>query len=143
MPLNQLPGQDAIIAQLKTIVGANVYQGQYVTDGAIPPIDAQGLFEPYITTIFGATYRGHEPGIVSERYNSMNTTVTVYCASPDDRLTRSFIDDVRDKLIGFIPTDCTELKPNGGYIYVDADLGVNRYVHAVVFSYTTNMTYVA
>lgn len=142
MPLSQVPAQDAIMAQLETIPGIDVYTGQYLTDGASPPMDANGLFKPYITTVFGASYLGADRGIVSERQNTLRTTVTVYCASPSDRITRQYIDRVREKLIGFIPPDATQLQAFGGYIYVDADLGVNRYVHSAVFQYTTNMSYV-
>lgn len=142
MPISQVPGQDDIMEQLRTIEGVEVYEGQYLTDGAVPKTNTQGLFEPYITTVFGASYMGADRGIVSERYNTMRTTVTVYVVSPSDRLTRQYLDIVRDKLLGFIPEDGTQLQPYGGYDFVDADLGVNRYVHSAVFQYSTNMSYV-
>ena len=141
MAISQVPGQDDIISELETIVGVDVYTGQYLTDGAIPRLDDNGLFPPYITTVFGATYQGSSRGIVSERLNTMRTTVTVYVISPTDRLTRQYLDQVRDKLLGFIPEDGTELQAFGGYDFVDADLGVNRYVHSAVFQYDTNMGY--
>lgn len=139
MAISQLTGQNDIITQLKTISGVQVYEGQYLTDGAIPDLTESGLFTPYITTVFGPSYQGLDRGIISERLNTMRTTVTVYAVSPSDNLTRQVIDKVRDKLLGFKPTDATELAVYGGYNFVDADLGVNRYVHAAVFTYTTNM----
>ncbi len=143
MPISQLPGQDQIITQLKTIPGVDVYEGQYLTDGSMPDDanSASGLFKPYITTIFGSSYEGEDRGIVSERLNPLRTTVTVYAISPGDNLTRQLLDRVRDKMLGFVPIDGTELSAYGGYTFVDADLGVNRYVHAAVFEYTTNMSY--
>lgn len=141
MSLSQITGQNDIIAQLKTIPGVQVYEGQYLTDGAIPDMTDSGLFKPYITTVFGASYEGNSRGIVSERLNTLRTTVTVYAVSPSDNLTRQVIDKVRDKLLGFKPTDATELAAYGGYNFVDADLGVNRYVHAAVFEYSTNLAY--
>lgn len=143
MPLNQVPGQNDILAQLRTIPVIPVYEGQYLTDGAKPPMWEGGIFQPYITTVFGATYQGHDRGIVSERYNSVVTTVTVYCVAPTDKISRQYLDTVREKLTGFIPTDGTQLAPYGGYNYVDADLGANRYVNSAVFRYTTNMAYSA
>ncbi len=141
MPISQVPGQSDIMDELKTIPGVDVYEGQYLTDGAIPNMDAQGMFTPYLTTIFGANYRGAEPGIVSEQYNTLKTTVTVYVVSPGDKLTRVLLDQVNEKMLGFIPTDGTPLEAYGGYNFVDADLGANRYVHAAVYSYTSNMGY--
>jgi len=143
MPLDQVPGQDDIIVQLKTIPGVDVYEGQYTPDGVTPPMDTNGMFKPYITTVFGASYQSKDRGIASERYNTVVTTVTVYCATPIDRVTRQYIDRIRNVLVGYIPTDCTQLAPYGGYIYVDSDLGVNRYVHSAVFRYTTNLSYSA
>lgn len=141
MAISQIAGQDDIMALLRTIDGADVYEGQYLTDGAVPSLDENGLFPPYITTIFGATYQGSSRGIVSERYNTLRTTVTVYAVSPTDRLTRQYIDEVRELLLGFTPTDGTQLEAFGGYDFVDADLGVNRYVHSAVFQWDTNMGY--
>lgn len=139
MAIAQLAGQDAIVTALKTIVGVDVYEGQYVTDGSYPPMDDNGYFVPYLTTVFGSSYQGPDRGIVSERYNNLRTTVTVYSVAPIDRLSRQFNDAVRDKLLGFIPPDGTQLKAYGGYTYVDSDLGKNRYIHASVFQYSTNM----
>lgn len=142
MPLEQVPAHDSILAQLKTIQGIDVYEGQYITDGSIPKLDVNGLFPPYATTVFGASYEGTSRGIVKEKYNTLRTTVTVYVIAPTDRLTRQYVDKAREALLGFIPTDGSPLKPYGGYDFVDADLGVTRYVHSLVFSYETNMTIV-
>lgn len=141
MALDMLAGQDDIMDALRAIEGVDVYEGQYLTDGAVPSLDENGLFPPYITTIFGAVYQGSSRGIVSERLNTLRTTVTVYVVSPTDRLTREYIDKVRDALLGLVPTDGTELQAFGGYDFVDADLGVNRYVHSSVYQYDTNMGY--
>jgi len=140
MAIAQLAGQDSIVAALETIQGVDVYEGQYVTDGSHPPMDENGYFVPYLTVVFGSSYQGPDRGIVSERYNNLRTTVTVYSVAPIDRLSRQFKDAVAEKLLGFVPTDGTQLEAYGGYTYVDADLGKNRYVHAAVFSYSTNMS---
>ena len=140
MSLSQVPGHDSIVTALKTIQGVTVYEGQYLTDGAVPDMDANGLFPPYITTVFGASYLGTSRGIVTERYNTMRTTCTVYVITPTDRLTREYIDKVRDKLIGFAPTDGTPMHVFGGYEFVDSDLGVNRYIHSTVLQYESNVS---
>jgi hypothetical protein len=140
MAIAQVDAREDIITQLETIPGVDVYRGQYLTDGAVPQMTEDGLFPPYITIVFGASYAGYSRGIVSERLNTLRTTVTVYVVSPSDSITLDFIDQVNDKMLGFVPTDGTELKAYGGYDYVDADLGVNRYVHSLVFTYQTNMS---
>ena len=132
---------DEIIAQLNTIQGIDVYRGQYVPGDAVPEQDANGLFKPYATVVFGGNYQGDSRTIASLRYNTIRTTCTVYVVAPDDRLSVEFLSKVRDKLWGFTPTDSTPLDIYGGYDYVDSDLGVNRYVHAQVFEFSTNMTY--
>jgi hypothetical protein len=140
MSIAQVPGHDSIITQLKTITGVEVYEGQYLTDGVVPKQDNNGLFPPYITVVFGASYAGTSRGIVTERYNTMRTTCTVYVVSPTDKLTRQYIDQVRDKLLAFQPVDGTPMTPFGGYDFVDADLGVNRYIHSAVFQYESNVS---
>jgi len=141
MPLDQVPGQDDIMATLRTIPGVTVYEGQYLTDGAAPPMNNDGLFKPYITTVFGASYQANDRSIDGEQHQPLFTTATVYCVAPSDRIARQYRDKVRNLLTGFVPEDGTQLAAYGGYIYVDADLGVNRYVHSIVFRYTTNMSY--
>lgn len=139
MALSQLAAQDAIMDQLRAIGGIDVVEGQYLQDGTGAQIKEGGLFVPYMTVEFGTSYQSAERNIVTSRMDGLRTSVNVSVVAPSDRLSREFEADVRNALVGYYPPDSTPLAVNGGYNFIDADLGPNRYVHSTLFSFTTNM----
>jgi hypothetical protein len=141
MAIAQAAGQLDIVNQVKTVTGLNVYEGPYVSDGAVPEKADNGIFIPYALVDFGTSYQGAERGILGTRYNTLLTNVTVHVVAPDDRISRDFQDDVRVKLIDFIPTDSSPLTVQGGFNFADTDMGYTRYVYSTTFRYQTNMSY--
>jgi hypothetical protein len=141
MGIAQVAGQSEIVAQVKTVEGLDVYEGPYISDGAVPTKADNGMFIPYATVDFGSSYQGSERGIVGSRYNTLLTNVTVHVVSPDDRLSREFQDAVRDKLIDFTPVESSPLTVQGGFNFADTDLGYTRFVYSTTFRYQTNMSY--
>lgn len=141
MPLNSEPGEDDVMAKLRTIPGVDIVEGEYTPDSWTPDVDANGLFKPYFTVKFNAGFPTYDNGIVGPEKDSLRNTFSVYVASPDDRLTRNLRNQVREKMLtDFAPTDGSSLKPTGGFSFVDSDLGYNRYVHNIGFAYQTNLS---
>jgi len=141
MPLAQTPGEDDIIARLRTIPGVDVMEGEYTPDGYVPPVDSAGLFKPYILVRFDAPQTGYDPGIADPSWDTQRASLVTYIVSPDDRVTRQIRDQVREKLlINFRPTDGGFLRPKSGFNFVDPDLGYHRYVQAIGFTYNFNLS---
>lgn len=139
--LNTLAGEDNIVDKLKEIEGIDVMEGDYVDDSYVPVVDDNKLFKPYMLVKFNGSFQQYDNGIVGPELDTQRATFTVYVVSPDDRVTRSIRDQVRVKMLtNFRPTDGGSLRPGNAYSFVDPDLGYHRYVHALSFSYTFNLS---
>lgn len=138
--LSTNPGERDIMNKLSEIEGIEFMRGAYTETGFKPDVDDNGLFAPYALVSFGGFYPGFENGIVGNQYDTHRATFSIYIVAPDDDLASEFRDDVRGKMmINFRPTDGSALKANTGYSFVDGDLGYNRYVQVVGFSYKFNL----
>lgn len=142
MTLSQIAGEDDIIAKLKEIPGVDILMGEYTPDGYVPKVDkATGIFKPYITVRFEPPQTGYDPGIADPSWDTQRASFTTFIVSPGDRITRDLRDQVRQKLlISFQPSDGSFLRPRSGFTFVDPDLGFHRYVQAIGFSYTFNLS---
>jgi hypothetical protein len=141
MPLNLSAGENDIVDKLKTIPGIDVIEGEYTEDSYVPKVDSNKLFKPYVLVKFSGAFATSDNGIVGPDKDTLRNTFSVYVVTPDDRVTREIRDQVRIKMLtDFQPTDGNSLRPTGGYSFIDADLGYNRYVHNIGFSYTTNLS---
>lgn len=139
MALSQAPGQKDIINRLKTIPGVSVHVGEYIQDSFAPNETKEGLFQPYVTVKFAGSFPTNDSGIVSPRLDTMRATFNVFTVAPDDMTSLELMDLVRDKLVGYTPTDGGQIREYSGYSFVDADLGYHRYVHNAGFHYTHNL----
>lgn len=142
MPLDSLPGEDDIVARLKTIPGVDVIEGEYLSDSYKPVTDSNGMFKPYMTVKFSGAFQAFDNGIVGAWQDTQRNTFGVYVVSPDDRTTRILRNQVREKMLSsdFVPTDGSHLTPSSAMSFVDSDLGYNRYVHYITFTYLFNLT---
>lgn len=141
MSVNALPGEDAVIARLKTIPGVDVFEGEYTPDSYIPAVDANNMFKPYMLVKFSGAFQTYDHGICGPEKDTLRNTFSVYVVSPDDRTTRKLRDQVREKMLtNFRPTDAGPLRPTGGFSFVDSDLGYNRYAHNIGFAYIFNLS---
>lgn len=141
MPVASSTGEDDILNKIKEIVGVDVMESDYTDDSYLPTLDANKMFVPYILVKFNGGYPEYDNGICGPEKDTMRSTVTVYVVSPDARTTRTFRDQVRTKLLtNFRPTDGGSLRPGNSYSFVDPDLGYHRYVQALSFSYSFNLS---
>ena len=141
MPLATLAGEIDIINKLKEIPGVDVMEGDYVDDSYLPEVDSNKLFKPYILVKFNGSFQEYDNGICGPDKDTQRATITVYCVSPEDRVTRTIRDQVRVKMLtNFRPTDGGPLRPGNAFSFVDPDLGYHRYVHALAYTYTFNLS---
>lgn len=142
MPLQQKPGEDDIVAVLRTIQGVDVIEDEYTEDSYVPKVDATtGMFLPYITVKFDGATSTFDNGIADPSWDTQRGGVQIFVVSPQPSVTRDLRDQVRVKLLkDFRPTDGSYLKSRGGFSFVDPDLGYHRYVQVIGFSYTFNLS---
>lgn len=142
MPLGTLTGEKEIIAKLKLDVpNVHIQRGAYLDDGFTPKADAGGLFQPYMLVQFGGSYEyARDNGLSGPRWDTQRATFTIYIVAPYDEVAQEVKDRVRNSLVGYRPHDGSALTINTGYSFVDADLGFNRFVQVVGFSYLFNLS---
>jgi hypothetical protein len=140
MSLNLLAVHDQITNKLKELP-------QDVYDTAVPEdvkITHGGskLFLPYIVAFYGdmaESSRGK--GITSVRNNAGVSYAIVRCIAPTERAARQVADLVRDKLVGFQPTDAGELRLTAGgrtYTNTDGNGAPERFVTEIPFTFIVN-----
>lgn len=135
------PGEKDIMARLREIEGITFMEGTYTETGFEPTVDENTLFAPYALVSFGGFYPGFENGIVGSHLDTHRATFSIYVVAPFDSIAREFRDEIRNKMmVNFRPTDGSALRPNTGYSFTDGDLGFNRYVQVVGFSYKFNLS---
>lgn len=140
MPLT-LNSEIDIINKVKTIPGIDVIEGEYTPDGYKPTVDANNLFVPYVLLKFNGGFPAYDNGIVSPDLDTQRATFSAYVVAPNDRTARAIRDQIRVAMLtNFIPTDASMLRPTSGFSFVDSDLGYNRYVHNIGFSYYFNLS---
>lgn len=135
MSLNTGPTEDSIITQLKTVI-SRVY-------GTEVPSDIVVVY-PFIVVYFGTPIRsGLDHHITSVRNDTQIGYLTVQTISTTDISARDINNKVRDKLVGFIPTDGSEMVPEGGISYskVNSLAQPTKYYRESAFSYRTNLSW--
>lgn len=141
MSLSSGPGELDIFNKIKEVPGIDVQEGEYTADSYSPVVDANKMFKPYALIKFNGAFPWNDSGIVGPQYDTLRASFSVYVVSPSDRVSRSIRDQIRVKLMtGFRPTDGSLLNNTSGLSFIDSDLGYNRYVHVVGFSYLFNLS---
>lgn len=140
MSLDLLAVHDQITVKLKElpqdVYETAVPEGVKIAHGGSRP------FLPYIIVAYGdMTEFARGRGITSVRNNAGVSFAVVRVIAPAERAARQVANLVRDKLVGFQPTDAGELRlATGGSSYVEAaGNGVpERYVAEIPFTFIVN-----
>lgn len=140
--LATLTGEREIIDLLRSrIKNVEFRRGAYLEDGFQPEADDNGIFKPYALVQFGGSYEfPRDASLAGARWDTYRATFTIYMVAPYDEVAQQVKDKVKDVLVGFRPHDAGPLTINTGYSFTDADLGYNRYVQVVGFSYLFNLS---
>lgn len=137
MSLDLLSVHDQITAKLRELP-QDVYETTAPDDSKLR-FDAQGNVLPYIVVIYSDMYENTDTnGILGTRYDTKVSYADVLCIGPTERSARQVANVVRDKLLGFKPTDAGELRLEGGTAYAVKDNKPNRYSSEVSFAFPVN-----
>ena len=77
--------------------------------------------------------------IVGAKYNGAQSYMLVSCIAQNERATRQVADAVKNKIVGFQPSDAGEIRFEGGAIaYSAIETKPNRYVTETGFIFPVN-----
>lgn len=137
MSLNLLAVHDQITAKLNELA-QDVYETAAPDDSKLR-FDSNGLLLPYIVVTYADMYDSIDSkGVLSTRYDVKVSYADVYCVGPTERSARQVAELVRDKLLGFTPTDAGELRIEGGTKYAMRESKQNCFVSELSFSFPVN-----
>lgn len=138
MSLNLIAVQDQITAKLRELA-QDVYETAAPDDSKLR-FDEAGNLLPYIVVQYADMYpTGLPGGLTGAKYDVAQSYCLVACVSTNERASRQVADAVKNKLLGFQPTDAGELRFAGGAIdYAIPDTRPNRYITDVGFIFSVN-----
>lgn len=110
--MSLLTGQDEIIALAKTIPNILIYDDE-LPDEIVPVlIPSTDQIRPFVTISFGGLVDAPRRmnGITGAKDDSGETTIVIQAVASTPRAARATVDLVRQKLLGFKPTNCGEIR---------------------------------
>ena len=133
--------QDEIMAELRTLPGVDVFEGM-ATDEVLAKFTGPNQMKPFVTVDFGALVSSHKKvkGIVGARYDTHEGNIVVHSVANDMRTARMVIESVRGVLLGFIPTNCSQLIPEtyGGIGEISSMVSPSRFSQVQPFVFLVN-----
>lgn len=140
--MTQLATEDEIVAELKTIPHVDVYEGQMSDEEFSALLTDANQIRPFITISFGGLIdpRRRINGIVGAKTHSQDTTFVIRCVGSTDRTSRQVRDIAHGKIIGFVPTNCSEIQTAlfGGTGQVSSLGNPTRYAAVQAYRYLVN-----
>lgn len=132
--------QEEIIARIKTIPHVDHHEDEVPDEDMITMIGDQ--IKPYITISFGGTAEAPRRmnGIVGAAYDSDETTIVIQCVASTKGAARRLHSIARTKLLGFVPTNCGEIRNAlyGAHGAVTHLVNPSRYASTQSFRYIVN-----
>lgn len=132
--------QEEIIALIRTIPNVDFHEDEVPDEEMIVMIGDQ--IKPYVTISFGGTSEAprRTNGIVGASYDSDETSIVIQCVASTKRAARKLHDIVRDKLRGYVPTNCGEIRnalynSNGAITHL---VNPSRFASTQSFRYVVN-----
>ena len=115
MSLDILAVHDQITAKLEELA-QDVYETSAPDDSKLK-FDSSGNLLPYLVVQYADMYPTEQGnGILSAKYDAAESYFIVTCTSTNQRASRQIADLVKNKIIGFQPTDAGEIRFAGGSI---------------------------
>ncbi len=110
--MSQLAVEDQIIALVRTIPFVDVYEGQMSDEAFSALLTDSNQIQPFITVSFGGLIdpRRRINGIAGAKTHTQDTTFVVRCVGNTDRTSRQVRDLAHAKIIGYVPTNCSEIQ---------------------------------
>ena len=109
--MSYLNAQDQIVAQVKAIPHIDVYDEEMSDEKFAALIADSNQIKPFVTISFGGFIdpRRRINGIVGAKTHSHDATIVIRCVGSTSRTAWKVWELVHDKLIGFVPTNCSEI----------------------------------
>lgn len=112
MTVNPYPVRKEIIARVETIPNITVLTGG-VPDPTSMPMDAQGRIQPHVVLAFAGLSEPHANvnGITGAADDSFTQGFSTHAIAGDDDAAAQVHSLVLQKLLGFTPAGCGEIRP--------------------------------
>lgn len=138
MSLNLIAVHDQITTKLRELP-QDVYETSAPEDSKLK-FDASGRLLPYIVVQYSDMYpTGTGNSIVGAKYDAAQSYMLVTCVAENERAIRQVADLVKNKIVGFKPSDAGEIKFEGGAItYAATETKPNRYTVEIGFIFQVN-----
>ena len=140
--MSQLTSEDEIVALLKTIPQVDVYEGQMSDEAFAALVADASQIKPFITISFGGLLdpRRRINGIVGAKTHSQDTTFVLRAVATTDRISRQVREAAHNKIIGFVPTNCSEIATAlfGGTGQVSSLGNPTRFASVQAYRYLVN-----
>lgn len=140
--MSYLSVQDEIVGVLKTIPNVDVEEGNIADEDFATLVANSDSLKPFITINFGGMIdpRRRINGITGAKAHSHDATIVVRCVGSTDRISRQVWQLVWDKLIGYVPVNCGEIRAAlyGGTGQVSSLGNPTRYAAVQAFSLLVN-----
>lgn len=138
MSLNLVAVTDQITEKLRELP-QDVYETAAPDDSKLR-FDASGRLLPYIVVQYSDMYpTGTGNSIVGAQYDAAQSYALITCVSENERASRQVADAVRNKIVGFQPTDAGQIRFEGGSItYASAEGKTKRYVVEAGYLFQVN-----
>ncbi len=143
--MSQFSVEDEIVNLIKTIPHVDVHEGQMSDEKFAALLTDSNQIKPFVTVSFGGLIdpRRRINGIAGAKTKSYDTTFVVRCVGTTDRISRQVRDLVKDKVLGFVPTNCGEIDMAlfGGTGEVSSLGNPTRYASVQAYRFILNSDY--
>jgi hypothetical protein len=140
--VSYLSVQDEIVGVVKTIPHVDVYEGNLSDEDFATLVANSDALKPFITISFGGMIdpRRNVNGITGAKAHSHDVTIVVRCVGSTDRMSRQVWQLVWDKLIGYMPANCSEIRAAlyGGTGQISSLGNPTRYASVQAFTMLIN-----
>lgn len=110
--MSLITGQDEIIARAKTVLNIDVYDDEVADEIEPTIIPGSDQIKPFVTVSFGGLVEAPRRvnGIAGADKDTGESTIVLQGVASTPRGARRAVDAVREKLLGFTPTNCGEIR---------------------------------
>lgn len=140
--MSYLSVQDEIVGVLKTIPHVDIHEGNFSDEDFATLVANSDALKPFVTIQFGGMIdpRRRINGITGAKAHSHDVTIVVRCVGSTDRISRQVWQLVWDKLIGYVPVNCGEIRAAlyGGTGQVSSLGNPTRYAAVQAFALLVN-----
>lgn len=136
-----LTSQDDVYTHLTTLMSPAPVVDTEEPDDELDEVGAAGTFTPFVGVAWGSPiHTGAGQGIVNYAKDPLMMYFVLRAVAPDKNVRDYLFNKAFLGLLGYTPTNGTQLKSSNGWAYTVGGIGTpKRYYREQQFSYYTNM----